>query len=494
MDLSGGDVANQKGAEQPELASAAIAQRKAAPYIFHDQTTSLCETCLEPVPAKVIIEQDRVYYLKRCLDHGVQKTLISDDVEYWRQQKLWLKPGDRPLSAQTRTEAGCPFDCGLCPDHEQHSCLAIVEINQACNLACPVCFANAADIRGSHRPLAEIEAMLDLLVESEGEPDLVQISGGEPTIHPQFFEILDAVKRRPIRHVMINTNGVRIAQDEAFVVRLASYAPRLEVYLQFDSMNDDALMDLRGAKLSRIRQQALERLEAVGLATTLVAVVKLGVNDHEVSAIVKHALEWSCVRGVTFQPVQDAGRNEGFDADNRVILTQIRREVAKAGVFGLEDMIPLPCNPDQICIGYGLRQGRDVTPITSLLPRELILQGPNTISYEAYPALRAGILDLLSLATTQCNTEEKLAGVLCCLPQAMVPEELSYANSFRVVILQFLDRYNFDLATVKRSCVHFVTPDGQIIPFDTYNTFYREGAEGAGVVARHRTLAAGRRA
>ena len=470
-------------------------ERKAAPYIFHSQTTSLCEACLEPVPAKVIIESGCVWYLKRCHDHGVQKTLISDDLDYWRQQKDWLKPGDRPLAAQTRTEAGCPFDCGLCPDHEQHSCLAIIEINQACNLACPVCFANAADIHGSHRPLGEIEAMLDVLVDSEGEPDLVQLSGGEPTIHPDFFAILDAVKQRPIRHVMINTNGVRIAQDPEFVERLASYAPRLEVYLQFDSMSDDALLDLRGARLSRIRRQALEALEAVQLSTTLVAVVKRGVNDSEVSDIVKEALRWSCVRGVTFQPVQDAGRNEGFDANaNRVLLTQIRREVAKAGVFGLEDMIPLPCNPDQICIGYGLREGQNVTPITSLLPRELILSGPNTISYEAYPELRARILDLLSLATVQANTEEKLAGLLCCLPQAMVPENLSYADSFRVVILQFLDRYNFDLGTVKRSCVHFVTEAGQIIPFDTYNSFYRPGAEGAGVLTRHRGLAmAGRR-
>ena len=169
-----------------------------------------------------------------------------------------------------------------------------------------------------------------------------------------------------------------------------------------------------------------------------------------------------------------------------MLLTQIRREVVKAGVFAAEDMIPLPCNPDQICIGYGLRNGRAVTPITSLLPRDLILQGPNTISYEAYPALRSAMIDLLSLATTQCNTEEKLAGVLCCLPQALVPQELSYANSFRVVILQFLDRYNFDLGTVKRSCVHFTTPEGQIIPFDTYNTFYRPGAEGAPVVKRAR--------
>ena len=470
-------------------------ERKAAPYLFHGQTTSLCETCLEPVPAKIIIEDAGFWYLKRCFRHGVKKTLISDDVDYWRQQKLWLKPGDRPLTVQSRTEAGCPFDCGLCPDHEQHSCLAIIEINQACNLACPVCFADASGPDGSHVPLASIERMLDALVASEGEPDLVQLSGGEPTLHPDFFAIIEAVKHRPIRHLMINTNGVRIAQDRAFVERLASYAPRLEVYLQFDSLDDEALKDLRGARLARVRQQALEALEAVQLSTTLVAVVKRGVNDGEIADIVRHALSWSCVRGITFQPVQDAGRNDGFNAGaNRMLLTQIRREVAKAGVFGLDDLIPLPCNPDQICIAYGLREGSSVTPITSLLPRELILNGPNTISYEAYPELRDRILDLFSLATTQANTEDKLASLLCCLPQAIVPGDISYANSFRVVILQFLDRHNFDLGTVKRSCVHFVTPEGQIIPFDTYNSFYRPDAEGADVVARHRALAAaGRR-
>ncbi len=437
-----------------------------------------------------MIEDACVWYLKRCRTHGVMKTLISDDLDYWRAQKLWLKPGDRPLTAQTRTEAGCPFDCGLCPDHEQHSCLAILEINQACNLACPVCFADAANVHGSHRPLAEIERMLDALVASEGEPDLVQLSGGEPTLHPDFFAILDAVKRRPVRHVMINTNGVRIAQDRAFVDRLASYKPALEVYLQFDSLNDDALMNLRGARLARVRRAALEALERVELSTTLVAVIKRGVNDHEVADIVRHALAWNCVRGVTFQPVQDAGRNEGFDPNaHRVLLTQIRREVGKSGVFDTEDMIPLPCNPDQISIGYGLRAGPRVTPITRLIPREVILDGPNTVLYEANANLRAAMFDLLSLSTAQANTEEKLAGLLCCLPQAMVPAEVSYANSFRVVIMQFLDRYNFDLATVKRSCVHFVTPEGQIYPFDTYNTFYRPGAEGAGVVARHRGLA-----
>ena len=434
----------------------------------------------------MIGEDGCVFYLKRCPDHGVQKTLIADDIAYWKSQRDWLKPGDRPLKPQSRTEHGCPYDCGLCPDHEQHSCLAIIEVNEACNLTCPVCFADSSTRRDTHRTMAQIEAMLDTVVASEGEPDLVQISGGEPTLHPQFFEILDAAKRRPIRHLMINTNGLRIAREAGFAERLAAYMPGFEVYLQFDSLKRDALMNLRGADLTSVRAQALEALERNNISTTLVVTLKKGVNDTEIADIVRHALTWRCVRGVTFQPIQDAGRNEGFEAgEHRMVLTEIRREIAKAGVFALEDLIPLPCNPDQICIGYGLRNGETVAPITALLPRDILVDAaPNTVTFEGYPELRERVFNLLSLSTAQADTTDKLADVLCCLPDAVVPEGLSYENTFRVVIMQFLDRFNFDLATVKRSCVHFVQPDGQIIPFDTFNTFYREGAAGRGALAR----------
>ncbi|HZZ34210.1 MAG TPA: radical SAM protein [Caulobacteraceae bacterium] len=464
--------------------------RKAAPYLFLGQTTSLCETCLALVPAKVIGEDGCVFYLKRCREHGVQKTLISDDIAYWKSQRDWLKPGDRPLRPQSRTEHGCPYDCGLCPDHEQHSCLAIIEVNEACNLSCPVCFADSSVKRRGHRSLAEIEAMLDAVVASEGEPDLVQISGGEPTIHPRFFEILEAAKRRPIRHLMLNTNGLFIAREVGFAERLASFMPGFEVYLQFDSLKREALMDLRGADLTRVRFEALEALERNNISTTLVVTLKKGVNDAEIAEIVRFALGWRCVRGVTFQPIQDAGRNDGFEPGaHRMVLSEVRRAIAQADVFALEDLIPLPCNPDQICIGYGLRNGGEVAPITAMLPREVLVSAaPNTVAFEAYPELRARIFDLLSLSTAQADTSEKLAGVLCCLPQAAVPADIAYENTFRVVVMQFLDRFNFDLATVKRSCVHFVQPDGQIIPFDTFNTFYREGAAGAAALAKGRGL------
>jgi len=453
--------------------------RRQTPHVFLGQTTSLCAECLAPVPAKILVEDDRVYYLKRCRTHGVSRVLVSTDAAYYRLCLDFLKPGDRPLVLQSRTEFGCPYDCGLCPDHEQHSCLALIDVNEACNLSCPVCFSDSSPRRSLHLPLADIERMMDALVASEGEPDLLQISGGEPTIHPQILEILAAARRRPIRHVMLNTNGIRIAEDEGFVARLAELRPGFEVYLQFDSLEAAAQLDLRAADLTRVRRQALENLERAGISTTLVVVVKRGVNDAEIPRIVEHALQWRCVRGVVFQPVQDAGRNEGFDPEaHRFPLSEIRRRLVDAGgPFGPGDIIPLPCNPESIAIGYALRNGSRIAPITSFFPRDLLVDAlPNAITFEKYPELHRRVLEFFSLATAECTNDRKLADLLCCLPQVPVPAGLGYADTFRVVIVEFMDAHNFCLGRVKRSCIHFVTPEGKIIPFDTHNLFYRDAA------------------
>jgi uncharacterized radical SAM superfamily Fe-S cluster-containing enzyme len=278
---------------------------------------------------------------------------------------------------------------------------------------------------------------------------------------------------------MINTNGLRIAREGDFVAQLAERKRGLEVYLQFDSLERDALMNLRGADLRRVRQEALENLERHNISTTLVVTVKRGVNEHEIGRIVQHALGWRCVRGVTFQPVQDAGRNENFDPNrDRVLLSDIRRAAIRdSGVFGADDMIPLPCNPEQISIAYGLRNGRSVLPVTSMVPREeLIAITPNTISFEKQPILKDKFIELFSLSSGPNNCAERLHEFLCCLPKVETPAALSYENVFRVAIIQFMDRFNFCVGGVKRSCIHFVTPNGQIIPFDTFNLFYRNGA------------------
>ena len=472
--------------------------RKIASYLFLGQTVSLCATCLAPVPAKIIEEDGAVFYQKRCRTHGVQKVLISSDPDYWRAQAAWIKPSDRPMRFQSRIELGCPYDCGLCPDHEQHTCLAILEVNETCNLTCPVCFADSSPDRPGTRSLSECEAMLDALVASEGEPDLLQISGGEPTLHPQIMDILRAAKARPIRHLMLNTNGIRIARDKAFVRDLASLRPGFEVYLQFDSLQPAALKAIRGADLTKIRQQALENLEEAGISTTLVAVIKKGLNDSEAGAIIDHALQWSCVRGVTFQPIQDAGRNTGFDpARDRTTLSDIRKAViASGGPFRAADLIPLPCNPESICVAYGLRSGSVVAPITGMLPRELLVaELPNTVTFERFPDLRRRIFDFFSLTNVDQVVPERLETLFCCFPGIEAPKDVGYKDLFRVAISEFLDPHNFCISRVKRSCVHFLTPEGQIIPFDTYNLFYRDGAarqrRAASLAARSRHVLVG---
>jgi uncharacterized radical SAM superfamily Fe-S cluster-containing enzyme len=247
--------------------------------------------------------------------------------------------------------------------------------------------------------------------------------------------------------------------------------------LQFDSLRPDALKKIRGADLTRIRRQALEKLERHSLSTTLVCVVEKGVNLDECSEIVDFALNWRCVRGVTFQPVQDAGRADDFAPENRALLTDIRRDiVSKNRIFGERDLIPLPCNPGSICIGYALRNGFDAQPVTSLFSHDDLLESvPNAITFEKYPELQKRLFELFSLSTGPDVMVERLSALLCCLPEVPVPSGLSYENVFRVNIIEFLDARNFCLGNVKRSCIHFVTEERKIVPFETYNRFYRNG-------------------
>jgi 7,8-dihydro-6-hydroxymethylpterin dimethyltransferase len=455
-------------------------QRKQAPYLFYGQTQSLCEECLSLVPTKILLEGNDVFYQKRCAEHGVQKTRISSDVDYFKLCKEYIKPGDRPLKFQSKTQHGCPYDCGLCPDHEQHSCVALIEINDVCNLQCPVCFASSSPGNAWQASLDEVESMLDTLVESEGEPDVLQISGGEPSIHPQILDILRLAKSKPVRHLMLNTNGLRLAQDEAFVAALSEFKPGFEVYLQFDSLDKSALINIRGADLRKQHERALKNLERHNISTTLVVTVKKGVNDKEIGEIIDYALQFRCVRGITYQPVQDTGRNEGFDKNHdRFLLSDIRNAIyQQSSHFESKDLIPLPCNPESIAIAYALRDGDKLLPVTDLFPREELIEAvPNAITFEKDSVLREKVIELFSLSSCELNTAERMGSLLCCLPKVPALDTLSYENIFRITIVQFLDRYNFCVGNVKRACIHFVTADQRIIPFDTYNLMYRNGLD-----------------
>ena len=203
---------------------------KLRPYLFYDVAISICSTCYKRVDAKIVFEDGKVWMLKRCPQHGHERVLVADDVEYYRRaREVFIKTPEQPMVYNTPVKYGCPYDCGLCPDHEQHSCLTLVEICDACNLTCPICYAGSGQHRTEYRTLDQIAAMLDCVVRNEKNPDVVQISGGEPTLHPDFFRVLEMCKERPIRHLMVNTNGIRIAQDEEYAKRLAEFMPQFEI-------------------------------------------------------------------------------------------------------------------------------------------------------------------------------------------------------------------------------------------------------------------------
>lgn len=450
--------------------------RKNRPWLFYDTTASVCTTCLRQVEAKVVIKGNDVFLDKWCPAHGSERVLIADDAEYYRLcREVYVKHPEMPERFNTEMRYGCPYDCGLCPDHMQHSCLSVVEITEHCNLRCPVCYAESGPERQQHRSLAEVEAMLDTVVANEGEPDVVQISGGEPTLHPDFFAILDAAKSRPIRHLMINTNGLRIAREPEFVERLAGYKPGIEIYLQFDSLRDEVLQQLRGADLADIHDRALANLEAHGISTTLVMTVKRGVNDDQIGEIIQHGLRYRCVRGVTLQPVSDAGRNLDFEPQrHRLTVSEVRRCIAEqSGLFALDDIVPVPCNPDTLAMGYALKLGGEALPLTRHLGPEALLAGPrNTIVFERDPAMKEAVFKLFSTNHSPESQANCLSALLCCLPAISAPE-LSYENVFRVLIVQFMDAANLDLRALKKSCVHFAQPDGRMIPFEAFNLFYR---------------------
>lgn len=447
-------------------------------YTYYDYTISLCPVCLKRIEAKIVFEDSKVFMLKTCPDHGFHKVLIATDIEYYKNIRNYNKPSETPLKFNTKVHYGCPYDCGLCTDHEQHSCLTLIEVTDRCNLACPTCYAMSSPHYGRHRTLKEIEQMLDIIVANEGEPDVVQISGGEPTIHPQFFDILDIAKKKPIKHLMINTNGIRIANDPGFAERLATYMPDFEVYLQWDSFRPEVLETLRGKDLSDIRYKAIEKLNELNLSTTLVMTLQKGLNDDEIGQSIEYALQQRCVRGVTFQPVQIAGRFEHDPEKNRLTLTDVRDGILKqTDIFNPNDILPVPCNPDALAMGYALKLNGKVFPLTRYIdPQMLLDSSKNTIVYEQDEKLHEHILKVFSTGISVDRVTEDMHQLLCCLPQIVAPG-LSYENLFRVIIMRFIDAYDFDVRAIKKSCVHIVSKSGQIIPFETMNLFYRDEKE-----------------
>ena len=468
-------------------------------YTFLGTTQSLCPDCLAVVSAKIINRRGRIYFRKTCPEHGQRDDFVCSDAKYYDQMEFAL-PARTPAMFGVQPEKGCPLDCGLCTEHEQHTCVGVVEITSSCNLTCPMCYA-ASGPGGKHLSLADCKRQIDRLVEVEGRAEVCQLSGGEPTIHPQFGEILEYALSCEIDYVMINTNGIRFARDPALVELAARHKDRLEVYFQLDGLNDDVLVALRGEPLLETKLAALEALGRAGVHVTLVATLQGGENDDQLGPLVEFGLSKPWITGISFQPATYSGRHVlPEQLERRITFPDVIKGVAAQtqGLFREDDFLPLPCahpNCHQIAIAY--RSGTSAVPVTRFIDaranldllangisftraksRDLILSylgrqaccggncGPDVSSSKFQVASSPATLNL-ELETLNSAANDFFSQI--------VTQKLGADNLFRITITSFLDAYTFDVRRVMKCCTHHVLPSGHVIPFCAYNVLYRNG-------------------
>lgn len=450
--------------------------RRDADYIFYELTRSVCPRCLLPIDAQILIKDNRVIMRKRCRDHGWFEALISSDAEMYLNSLPYNKPGTMPLGFSTQVVDGCPLDCGLCPEHKQHTCLGLIEVNSHCNLDCPICFANAGP--GFSLSLTQVERMLDRFIQLEGEPEVVQFSGGEPTIHPEILPMLRRAKEKGIQVVMLNTNGIRIARDDRFLAGLSDIKPT--IYLQFDGFDQQTHQAIRGQDLVSTKLKALDRLAQARLDVVLVPAIEKGINHHEIGEIVKFGIEHPAVRGIAFQPVTHSGRFTPFDPMERETLADVIHGIAEqtGGLFRESDFIPVPCcHPTCRAATYAYVEKGRVTPLPRVVEVEKYL---DYITNRTLPDIRPEVLTALEglwSASSVPGTVKAARRFHCAACDLFFPNAADYLKRhvFMIVVQSFADPYILDLKALMKCCVGELVPDGRIIPFCAYNCVgYRE--------------------
>lgn len=466
---------------EADIRFASLPTKKDADYVFYELTRSICPKCRKVIDAQVILRNNKVYMRKRCPACGPFETLIYSDAEAYTSFGKYNKPGTIPLARGTEARDGCPFDCGLCPDHQQHTCLGIIEVNSNCNMNCPLCFSDARP--GFSVTLEEVEQMLDDLVRTEGRPEVVQFSGGEPTIHPQIIDFVRAAKARDIAFVMINTNGKRIAHDDRFLEQLNEVRP--SIYFQFDGFDSETYRIIRGEPdILEEKLLALDRLAQIGLNVTIVPAIERDVNDHEIGRIVDFAIQHPAVRGINFQPAFHAGRHLSHDPMMRMTIPDILKRIEEqtAGKFMVSDFVPVPCCfPTCNSVTYAFVDGDKVTP----LPRIV-----NVYDYLDYITNRVmpdfdlevksaleGLWSSSSVAGSEKSAEQVAFSCKACgIPANSTVGEL--ADHMIMIMLQdFMDPWTFNQKNLMKCCKEFLLPGGKQIPFCAYNALgYREQA------------------
>ncbi|HEC81107.1 MAG TPA: radical SAM protein [Thermoplasmatales archaeon] len=481
-------------------------------------TMSICPECGKVIPARVYEEDGRVMMEKTCPEHGTFKDVYWSDVEMYLMAEEWAKDGkgvSNPQITGVKPEQ-CPFVCGLCNVHLSHTCLANLDLTNRCNLQCPICFANANAVGYVYEPsYEEVVRMMETLRNEKPVPTTaIQFAGGEPTIYPRFFDVIRKAKELGFSQIQVATNGLKLV-DPDFCQKMRD-AGMNTVYLQFDGLKEEDYIATRGRKLLDVKMKAIENCRKVKpkpLSTVLVPTILKTVNDDQVGEIVNFAVKNAdVIRAVNYQPVAFTGRIEKEERERqRYTLTDLVHDLEEQTDFlRKEDFYPVPVVvpvSELISLFTGkeelsftahphcglatfvvIDKAGNPTPVTQFVDVKGMFKRMDEL-YQKFKrfAFLAKTLSKLKGKTDLSKTFDKYFGEF--IDKSRIPDglnlidmlsELSLTHDKRALGkftwrammiggMHFQDSYNYDIERVKRCVIHYVVPDGRIIPFCAYN-------------------------
>ena len=436
-------------------------------------TESVCPVCLRRIAAERVAEGDDVFLIKRCPEHGEFRTVVWRGLETYHR---WLARGSRaatPPVTETAVKQGCPYDCGLCPDHRQHSCCVLLEVTQCCNLRCPVCFAGAG-AEGSDPSLDEIDAWADCL-RAHGSTVNVQLSGGEPTVRDDLPEVIRRIRARGFSFVQVNSNGLRLAKEAGYAASLAEAGLDC-VFLQFDGVTDATYQRIRGARLFEIKQRAILNCAEAGLAVVLVPTLVPGVNVGEIGAILDFAVaRVPAVRAVHFQPISYFGRYpKAPDDAQRITLPEVMVEIERqtAGRVRIDDFGP-GTSEHALCSFVGKFEVDGAGRLRSTRRAGGCCDASSTDTgcgcgkpSDDGPASRRVVAVRWAANARQPKIAAGPVGGDVSSFDAFLAAR---GHTLSISGMAFQDAWTLDLERLRECFIHVVSPDRRVIPFCAYN-------------------------
>ncbi len=437
-------------------------------------TESVCPECLARISARRVLLGEDVYLQKECPQHGHFQTVIWRGGESF---KNWVRPKTPsfPANPATPVKHGCPYDCGLCAEHRQHTCSVLLEVTGRCDLHCPVCFADAGNAGASDWTMAEIATWYERLL-AQGGPFNIQLSGGEPCVRDDLPEIIRLGRGYGFTFFQVNTNGLRLARDPAYLAELQK-AGLSTVFLQFDGTDDAIYRQIRGRDLLEKKQEVIEHCRRLGIGVVLVPTLIPKINTADIGNILQLALEnVPTVRGVHFQPVSYFGRYPQQPDDNaRITIPEVLRELESqtGGKIPFSAFAPPGCE-NALCSFHGnfvlMPQG-DLKALTQH-PQNSCNCKP-IVAAEGAARTRAFVAQNWSAPSP--ITDLPMIASAPSLGEWDTLLERKRTHSFFISGMAFQDAWNLDLERLRDCCIHIASPDGRLIPFCAYNLTDREG-------------------